>query len=91
MAKGALCVHCRKRKAYKSRGLCFPCFEDMAIRELYPAKHRSEMEYKKETMEDLDRLVQSQLPTMPTETHEPRESSAISPLEAKMVRWRYLR
>lgn len=32
------CRHCRRRKANRSRGLCWPCWHQPAIRELYPTQ-----------------------------------------------------
>lgn len=31
------CKHCRKAVAYRPRGLCWCCYQDRAIRALYPA------------------------------------------------------
>jgi hypothetical protein len=31
------CRHCRRRKAYKPRGLCFTCFGTPGVRDLFPS------------------------------------------------------
>lgn len=60
-----LCVHCEERYASASRGLCHVCYRNSAIRECYPphyaTTHRTEP-----TMEELDRMIAEQLPTMPS-------------------------
>lgn len=35
-----LCRHCQSRKANRSRGLCWPCWHQPAIRNLYPVQRR---------------------------------------------------
>jgi hypothetical protein len=31
-----MCRHCRKRRAIRPRGLCWPCFYNIGVRSLYP-------------------------------------------------------
>lgn len=35
-----ICVHCHERPPSRARGLCARCYEDRAIRALYPPAHR---------------------------------------------------
>lgn len=35
-ADGSECIHCRKRKRCRPRGLCWTCYYDQAVRAMYP-------------------------------------------------------
>ncbi len=86
-----LCVHCKTRTAWRARGLCSKCYDDDAIRNLYPPRHTHRGRYlENATAEELDALVESNRSTMPNEPHERRETCRVSPLEMRMVRWRDL-
>lgn len=59
-----MCKHCQARVVNRPRGLCWPCYYDLGIRNLYP----SDTKYycrRKETLEDLERLIAERYPTMP--------------------------
>jgi hypothetical protein len=58
------CRHCRKAVAHRPRRLCWCCWHDKAIRDLYPT---AEGYYGDDdpSAEALDAMVKAQLPTMP--------------------------
>ena len=63
-----MCKHCGDRMAQAGkRGLCHVCFADKEIRVQYPVDpkcgHRGD--YHEPTMEELERTIAEQLPTMP--------------------------
>lgn len=63
-----LCVHCSIHVQCNSgRGLCRSCWDDRAIRELYPPRRdtRPKKNRLPDTMEELDALVEQQYQNLP--------------------------
>lgn len=62
------CRHCKVRKAYRPRGLCWGCYRSRAIRDLHPTctKMRPDLIHGvPETEADLDRLIAERRKTLP--------------------------
>lgn len=81
VAKLTVCQHCHKGKVNRPRGLCWGCWHDPAVRFIYPVgsgnpdtaryvpktyggRGRGE-EDDEPTMEELERMIAEQYPTMP--------------------------
>lgn len=64
-----LCRHCKLRIGCHNRGLCWRCNNESRIRVLYPSKtllvQQANPSTDSMTMEELDRMIQEQYPTMP--------------------------
>jgi hypothetical protein len=75
------CRHCGVGKAWKTRGLCFGCHGDRAVRDLYPAKakyipHR----HRPDRQEDIDGPVPP--PASPTDAR-PGTAEKVEELERR--------
>lgn len=54
-----LCLHCGTRPASKARGLCFGCYKNRAVRDLYP-KRRAQADGGP-TEAELDAMIAEQM------------------------------
>ncbi len=73
------CLECKQSRANYARGLCATCFRTPGVKDKYPIRHRgygrskavrqeAEAErarLKKETMEDLERMIAEQMTCLP--------------------------
>jgi hypothetical protein len=60
------CQHCAKRKAVRPRKLCCVCYDDKAVRAIYPRKFDSpSVDNREETMEELEALIETQRQCLP--------------------------
>lgn len=63
------CRHCGAERTLRPRRLCFPCYDNLEIRAAYPVVSKYATVVHKEghepTEEELERMIQEQLPTMP--------------------------
>jgi hypothetical protein len=57
------CQHCQRPKLIRSRGLCYTCYDDHAIRVLYDFATKPAYE---PTQEEVDRIVAEQLECLPS-------------------------
>ena len=64
-----MCLHCEEERATRSRGLGHRCYAVPAIREMYPVRDQYARIglLPEPTMEQLEKLIAEQLPTMPVD------------------------
>lgn len=58
------CVHCRRLRTLRGRGLCSSCYDDRAVRSCYPPA-TPVTKADSETQEELDRIVAEQMEKLP--------------------------
>jgi hypothetical protein len=59
------CRHCGTRQAARPRGLCFPCYGDPLIRELYPTAGSKFATKGEPTEAELEQMIAEQMATLP--------------------------
>lgn len=58
------CVHCKKNRQSKPRGLCFPCFQDRSIRCQYATATGREAK-REPTEEELNAMIEEGYRNLP--------------------------
>ena len=80
----AACKHCKRSKAVRPRGLCWKCYYNAAVRNLYPVNEKFGR-----GVPDVDMLSGHRLPVSPTTT-EPGTSERIAVLAERFAEKRAL-
>lgn len=95
MAERPKCHHCGIRLITRPRGLCFRCYYTPEVRDRFgidPKANRPPEGRENETLEDLDRLIEMRLPSMPKDRCEIPPRDPLSGMERRrIVALRYAR
>lgn len=64
------CAHCKKSHAHRPRGLCWTCYYQPGVKELYPVTSKyapkSTKEYEPQTEAELDAMIAEQRKNLPS-------------------------